>query len=195
VAWAIEKGIADPGRIAIMGGLYAGYAVLAGMTRNPTRYACGVDIVGPSNLETLLGTIPVYWESFRAQLFKALGDPDTDAAKTLLHDRSLLHRADAIVRPLLIGQGANDPRVKQAESDQMVAAMKAKYIPVTYVLFPDGGHGFALLPKDGRASLAFLQPKAEVVGCNRWPGFDSFEWPTVEHFDGPVCAAYAGSHP
>jgi YD repeat-containing protein len=143
VAWAIEKGIADPGRIAIMGGSYGGYAVLAGMTRNPTRYACGVDIVGPSNLETLLGTIPVYWESFRAQLVKALGDPDTDVGKTLLHDRSPLHRADAIVRPLLIGQGANDPRVKQAESDQMVAAMKAKYIPVTYVLFPDEGHGFA----------------------------------------------------
>jgi dipeptidyl aminopeptidase/acylaminoacyl peptidase len=143
VDWAITEGIADPDRIAIMGGSYGGYATLAGMTRNPARYACGVDIVGPANLETLMATIPPYWEGFRAQLIKALGDPDTDAGKTLLQDRSPVHRAGAIARPLLIGQGANDPRVKQAESDQMVAAMKANQIPVTYVLFPDEGHGFA----------------------------------------------------
>jgi dipeptidyl aminopeptidase/acylaminoacyl peptidase len=90
-----------------------------------------------------MATIPPYWEGFRAQLIKALGDPETEAGKALLQDRSPVHRAGAIARPLLIGQGANDPRVKQAESDQMVAAMKANQIPVTYVLFPDEGHGFA----------------------------------------------------
>ena len=143
VDWAVAEGIADPARIAIMGGSYGGYAVLAGMTRNPTRYACGVDIVGPSNLETLLATVPPYWESFRAILAKAVGDPETEEGRALLRERSPVHRADAMARPLLIGQGANDPRVKQAESDQMVAAMQAKGIPVTYVLFPDEGHGFA----------------------------------------------------
>ncbi len=143
VAWAISEGIADPARIAIMGGSYGGYATLASMTRNPELYACGVDIVGPSNLETLLETVPPYWESFRAILLKALGDPATEDGLALLRDRSPVHRADALARPLLIGQGANDPRVKQAESDQMVAALKAKSIPVTYVLFPDEGHGFA----------------------------------------------------
>jgi dipeptidyl aminopeptidase/acylaminoacyl peptidase len=143
VDWAVGAGVADPARIAIFGGSYGGYAVLAGMTRNPTRYTCGVDIVGPSNLETLLATIPPYWEAFRAQLIKSLGDPDTAEGAALLRDRSPVHRAEALARPLLIGQGANDPRVKQAESDQMVAALQRKNIPVTYVLFPDEGHGFA----------------------------------------------------
>ncbi len=143
VDWAIAEGIADPTKVAIFGGSYGGYAVLAGMTRNPTRYACGIDIVGPSNLETLLATIPPYWEAFRAHLVKSLGDPDTAAGLALLRDRSPVHRADALARPLLIAQGANDPRVKQAESDQMVAALRAKDIPVTYLLFPDEGHGFA----------------------------------------------------
>jgi len=143
VDWAIAEGIADPTKVAIFGGSYGGYAVLAGMTRNPTRYACGIDIVGPSNLETLLATIPPYWEAIRAHLVKSLGDPDTAAGLALLRDRSPVHRADALARPLLIAQGANDPRVKQAESDQMVAALRAKDIPVTYLLFPDEGHGFA----------------------------------------------------
>jgi acetyl esterase/lipase len=156
VSWAIEQGIADPGRVAIMGGSYGGYAVLAGMTRNPTRYACGVDIVGPSNLETLLATIPPYWESIRAQFAKAIGDPDTASGKALLRERSPVHRAGAIIRPLLIGHGANDPRVKQAESEQMVSALKAHGIPVTYVLFPDEGHGFAR-PENNIAFLAIAE--------------------------------------
>lgn len=143
IAWATQNGIADPARIAIMGGSYGGYATLASMTRNPELYACGVDIVGPSNLETLLATVPPYWESFRAMLVKSLGDPDTAEGLALLRERSPVHQADRLARPLLIGQGANDPRVKQAESDQMVAALQAKNIPVTYVLFPDEGHGFA----------------------------------------------------
>jgi dipeptidyl aminopeptidase/acylaminoacyl peptidase len=142
VAWAIDQRIADPDRVAIFGGSYGGYAVLAAMTRNPERFACGVDVVGPSNLETLLATVPPYWASFRAQLVRALGDPDTEAGRALLRERSPLHQAGRIRRPLLIAQGANDPRVKQAESDQMVAAMQANHVPVTYLLFPDEGHGF-----------------------------------------------------
>ena len=143
VAWAIAEGVADPARIAIMGGSYGGYAVLAGMTRNPTLYACGVDIVGPSSLETLIATIPPYWESIRGMFTRAIGDPATQEGLALMRERSPLHMADRIARPLLIAQGANDPRVKQSESDQMVAAMQAHGVPVTYVLFPDEGHGFA----------------------------------------------------
>jgi dipeptidyl aminopeptidase/acylaminoacyl peptidase len=143
VDWAVGAGIADAARVAIMGGSYGGYATLAGMTRNPERYACGVDIVGPSNLETLLATIPPYWEAAKAIFHKSIGNPDTAEGLALLRERSPVHLADRLARPLLIGQGANDPRVKQAESDQMVAALKAKGIAVAYVLFPDEGHGFA----------------------------------------------------
>jgi dipeptidyl aminopeptidase/acylaminoacyl peptidase len=143
VAWAIERKIADPRRIAIMGGSYGGYATLVGLTRNPEVYACGVDIVGPSNLETLLRTVPPYWEAFRVQLHKAIGDPDTPEGLRLARERSPLFQADRISKPLLIAQGANDPRVKQAESDQMVQALKGKGIKVAYLLYPDEGHGFA----------------------------------------------------
>jgi dipeptidyl aminopeptidase/acylaminoacyl peptidase len=126
-----------------MGGSYGGYATLVGLTFTPDEFACGVDIVGPSNLATLLSTIPPYWAPLFEQFAKRIGDPRTDDGKRLLAERSPLTHADKIVRPLLIGQGANDPRVKQAESDQIVKAMQAKGIPVTYVLFPDEGHGFA----------------------------------------------------
>jgi dipeptidyl aminopeptidase/acylaminoacyl peptidase len=143
VNWAVEQGITTADKVAIMGGSYGGYAVLAGLAFTPEVYTCGVDIVGPSNLLTLLSSIPAYWEAGRIQLYKRVGDPTTPEGKALLEARSPLTRAEAIVRPLLIGQGANDPRVKQAESDQIVAAMQAKSIPVTYVLFPDEGHGFA----------------------------------------------------
>jgi dipeptidyl aminopeptidase/acylaminoacyl peptidase len=143
VNWAVSENIAPPDKIAIMGGSYGGYAPLVGLTFTPEVFACGVDIVGPSNLETLLSTIPPYWESIRTMFARAIGDVDTEEGRKLLAERSPLNRADAIKRPLLIGQGANDPRVKQAESDQIVAAMKAKKIPVTYVLYPDEGHGFA----------------------------------------------------
>ena len=143
VAWAIDKKIADPRKIAIMGGSYGGYATLVGLTRNPETYACGIDIVGPSNLETLIRTIPPYWEAIRSQVLKAIGDPDTEEGLSLLRERSPLFQAGRITKPLLIAQGANDPRVKQAEADQMVEALKEKGIPVAYLLFPDEGHGFA----------------------------------------------------
>lgn len=156
VSWAVKQGYADPKRVAIMGGSYGGYATLAGLTFTPETFACGVDIVGPSNLVTLLSTVPPYWESFRKQLIARMGDPDTEDGKAWLKERSPLTHADRIVKPLLIGQGANDPRVKQAESDQIVAAMQAKNIPVTYVLFPDEGHGFAR-PENNIAFMAVTE--------------------------------------
>jgi len=113
-----------------------------GLTFTPDEFACGVDIVGPSNLETLLASIPPYWESGRRIFANAIGDPETERGQSLLKERSPLTHVANISKPLLIGQGANDPRVKQAESDQIVEAMKAKDIPVTYVLYPDEGHGF-----------------------------------------------------
>jgi dipeptidyl aminopeptidase/acylaminoacyl peptidase len=140
--WALEQGITKPDTVAIMGGSYGGYATLVGLTFTPDEFACGVDIVGPSNLATLLASIPPYWESYRKIFSNAIGDPETEKGASLLKERSPLTHVDKINKPLLIGQGANDPRVKQAESDQIVEAMKDKGIPVTYVLYPDEGHGF-----------------------------------------------------
>ena len=143
VDWAVQNKITSPDKVAIMGGSYGGYATLAGLTFTPDKFACGVDIVGPSNLQTLLKTIPAYWEAAKVQFYKRMGDPNTEAGRKLLDERSPLYSADKIQRPLLIGQGANDPRVNVAESEQIVKAMKAKGIPVTYIVFPDEGHGFA----------------------------------------------------
>jgi dipeptidyl aminopeptidase/acylaminoacyl peptidase len=143
VDWAVGRGVTSQDKVAIMGGSYGGYATLAALAFTPDRFACGVDIVGPSNLNTLLKTIPPYWEAIRAQFYKRMGDPTTPEGQALLRERSPLFRADQIRRPLLIGQGANDPRVNVNESQQIVDALKAKNIPVTYVVFPDEGHGFA----------------------------------------------------
>ncbi len=143
VNWAVNEKIADAKRVAIMGGSYGGYATLVGLTFTPEVFACGVDLVGPSNLFTLLSTIPPYWAPAMEMFKDRVGDPTTDEGKRLLNERSPLSRVDQIQRPLLIGQGANDPRVKQSESDQIVEAMQKKKIGVTYVVFPDEGHGFA----------------------------------------------------
>ena len=143
VQWAIGAGIADPQRVAVMGGSFGGYSTLAGLTFMPELFACGVDLVGPSNLITLLESVPPYWKPMLELFTTRVGDFRTEEGRALLAKHSPLTYADRICRPLLIGQGANDPRVKQAESDQIVAAMQAKGIPVTYVLYPDEGHGFA----------------------------------------------------
>lgn len=156
VQWAIQSGVTTADKVAIMGGSYGGYATLVGLTFTPDTFACGVDIVGPSNLNTLLATVPPYWASFYEQLVRRMGDPRTEEGRAWLTERSPLTRVDAIRRPLLIGQGANDPRVKQAESDQIVEAMTAKNIPVTYVLFPDEGHGFAR-PENSKAFNAVAE--------------------------------------
>jgi dipeptidyl aminopeptidase/acylaminoacyl peptidase len=140
VQWAIDKGITDPEKICIYGGSYGGYATLAGLTFTPELYKCGVDIVGPSNIKTLLDSIPSYWGPLRNDMLKKIGDVDTD--EEFNRKISPLYHVDKIVSPLLIGQGANDPRVKQAEADQIAFAMQKKGIPVEYVLYPDEGHGF-----------------------------------------------------
>ena len=126
-----------------MGGSFGGYSTLAGLTFTPEVFACGVDIVGPSNLITLLESVPPYWKPMLEMFTTRVGDPRTEEGRALLEKHSPLTYVERICRPLLIGQGANDPRVKQAESDQIVQAMQAKGIPVTYVLYPDEGHGFA----------------------------------------------------
>ena len=142
VSWAVQNKIADPDKVAIMGGSYGGYATLAGLTFTPETFACGVDIVGPSNLTSLLLSIPPYWKPELEQDLTRVGDYRTEDGRKLLRERSPLTHVEKIVRPLLIGQGANDPRVKQNESDQIVKAMQDKNLPVTYVLYGDEGHGF-----------------------------------------------------
>jgi dipeptidyl aminopeptidase/acylaminoacyl peptidase len=143
VDWAVQMGIAHHERVAIMGGSYGGYATLVGLTFTPEKFACGVDIVGPSNLVTLMESIPPYWEPLVELWATRVGDHRTEEDRAFLTERSPLTYVDRIQRPLLIGQGANDPRVKQTESDQIVHAMRNRSIPVTYVLYPDEGHGFA----------------------------------------------------
>jgi dipeptidyl aminopeptidase/acylaminoacyl peptidase len=141
VNWLIEQGIAQADKIAIMGGSYGGYATLVGLTFTPDVFACGVDIVGPSNLITLMQSIPPYWEPIRANFYHRVGNLETEP--DFLRSRSPLFVVDQIKQPLLIAQGANDPRVKQAESEQIVEAMKQAGKPVEYVLYTDEGHGFA----------------------------------------------------
>lgn len=144
VNWAIQEGIADPKKIAIYGGSYGGYASLLGVTITPDVFTCAIDVVGPSNLVTLMETLPPYWKSaYELTKIWIGGDPATEKGKKFLMSRSPISHIHNIKKPLLIAQGANDPRVKQAESDQIVHALQAKGIPVTYLLFPDEGHGFA----------------------------------------------------
>lgn len=143
VDWAVKLGVSNKEKIAIMGGSYGGYATLAGLTFTPDTFACGVDIVGPSNILTLLNSIPPYWAPLVEQFTQRVGDFRTEEGKKFLASRSPINFVDKIKKPLLIGQGANDPRVKQAEADQIVSAMQSRNIPVTYVLYPDEGHGFA----------------------------------------------------
>lgn len=141
--WAVKQGYADPKKIAIMGGSYGGYATLAGLTYTPDYFACGVDIVGPSNLRTLLSAIPPYWKTLRWQFNHRMGNPDDPADAELIKNASPLFKANLIKKPLLIGQGANDPRVNKAESEQIVDAIEKNNGSVTYVVYPDEGHGFA----------------------------------------------------
>lgn len=138
----IQKGIADPKKVVIMGGSYGGYATLAGLTFTPDLYVAGVDLVGPSNLFTLLATIPPYWEGFRKQFTLRMGDDATEAGRKILTDASPLFHAKNIKAPLMIIQGANDPRVKKAESDQIVVALRDLKRDVQYILANDEGHGF-----------------------------------------------------
>jgi dipeptidyl aminopeptidase/acylaminoacyl peptidase len=165
--WAIDRGIAAPGRVAIMGGSYGGYATLVALAYSPDEFVCGVDIVGPSNIFTLFASIPPYWEPLKALFLKRVGDPETEPE--FIREISPLFKADRITAPLLIAQGANDPRVKQAESDQIVAAMRQNGQPVEYLVFPDEGHGFARPENTIRFSAAAEAFLAKYLGGRSEP--------------------------
>ena len=143
VKYMVSQGIADPQHVGILGGSYGGYATLAGVTFTPDLYAAAVDIVGPSNLITLLYSIPPYWESIRKLFYVRMGDPNTPQGKALLMEESPLSSANKIKTPLLVAQGANDPRVNRREAEQIVIALRDRGFQVEYLLAPDEGHGFA----------------------------------------------------
>ncbi len=140
VEWAIKQGIADPKKVGIYGASFGGYATLAGITFTPDLYAAAVDYVGVSNIFTFLNTIPPYWETTRNMWYERVGDPEKD--KELLHAVSPVFHVDKIKTPLFVAQGANDPRVNKAESDQIVKALKGRGIDVQYLLKENEGHGF-----------------------------------------------------
>ncbi len=153
IKYLISEGIVDAKHVGIMGGSYGGYATLAGVAFTPDLYAAAVSIVGPSNLITLLNSIPAYWESIRKLFYLRMGDPTTDEGKAQLTRQSPLTSVDKIKTPLLVAQGANDPRVNKAESEQIVNALRKRNFPVEYILAPDEGHGFAR-PVNNMAMLA-----------------------------------------
>jgi dipeptidyl aminopeptidase/acylaminoacyl peptidase len=142
VDWLVSRGIVDPARVGIYGASYGGYATLAGVAFTPERYAAAVDYVGVSNLFTLLESMPPYWKPMLDMMYEMIGNPQTEEGKQALHDASPLFFVDRIVTPLLVAQGANDPRVKQAESDQIVEALRARGVDVKYMLKENEGHGF-----------------------------------------------------
>jgi dipeptidyl aminopeptidase/acylaminoacyl peptidase len=152
VKYLVDEGIADPKRVGIFGGSYGGYATLAGVTFTPDLYAAAVDLFGPSNLITLMDSIPPYWEAARQMFYQRMGNPTTPDGKALLVERSPLTSAGKIKTPLMIAQGANDPRVNHAESEQIVIALRDRGFPVEYLLIPDEGHGFAR-PVNNMASI------------------------------------------
>ncbi len=175
--WAVKQGYADPKKIAIMGGSYGGYATLAGLTFTPDAFACGVDIVGPSNLKTLIGSIPPYWKPIRAMFDTRMGNVDDAKDNDLIRNASPLFKANQIKKPLLIGQGANDPRVNKAEAEQIVDAITRNKGSVTYVVYSDEGHGFARpensIDFNARAEQFLSQclgGKFEPMTGERYPG-------------------------
>jgi dipeptidyl aminopeptidase/acylaminoacyl peptidase len=146
VEWAIAEGIAQKDKIAIFGGSYGGYASFVAATFTPDVFCCAIPVVGITNVQTLLENMPPYWAGFAEYMYRSYGDPRTEEGRKLLAERSPIHKVDNIEKPMLIFHGANDVRCKITESDTIVAAMQAKAIPVTYVVYPDEGHGFARPP-------------------------------------------------
>jgi dipeptidyl aminopeptidase/acylaminoacyl peptidase len=179
VDWALDKGISKKDKVAIYGASYGGYASLVGLSFTPEKFACGVDVVGPSNLNTMLANMPAYWRSYLDIFKRRVGDPATAEGKKLLNERSPLFRAAKIKRPLLIAQGANDPRVKQSEADQIVRAMKKNGVSATYVLYADEGHGF--VRPQNRLSFYAIAEKflAQCLGGRAEPIGDDFEGSSV----------------
>lgn len=187
VDWAIKEGITQKDKVCIMGGSYGGYAALVGLAMTPDVFACGIDIVGPSNLETLVASIPPYWKPALDMMRVMIGaDPTTPEGRAFLKERSPLTYHENICKPLLIAQGANDPRVKKAEADQIVAALEAKKIPVTYVLYPDEGHGF-LRPENRLSFYAVVEAfLAQVLGGRVQE--------VGQDFEGSAATFLAGAH-
>jgi len=185
ITWAVDNGITTKDQVAIMGGSYGGYATLVGMSMTPDMYVAGVDIVGPSNLETLMNSVPPYWKPIMASLVKKIGaSPDTEEGREFLKERSPLTYADKIKKPLLVVQGANDPRVKQAESDQIVSAMKKHSIPVTYLLYPDEGHGL-VRPENKLSMYAHIEAfLAKFAGGRYTPHNNNFPGSSIEVKEG-----------
>lgn len=181
VDWAIEKGIADPDKVAIGGGSYGGYATLVGVTFTPDKFACGVDIVGPSNLVTLMESFPPYWRPvLEGTFYRHIGDPEKPEDRKRIVAQSPLTHVDKIKVPLLIGQGANDPRVTKIEADQIADAMQEKNLPVTYVNFTDEGHGFQR-PENRLSFFATMEGfLAECLGGRAEPISDAFKGSSAE---------------
>jgi dipeptidyl aminopeptidase/acylaminoacyl peptidase len=180
VDWAIAQRVADPERIAIYGGSYGGYSALVGATFTPEKFACAIDLVGISNLMTFLNTIPEYWKPWQTVWKTRMGDYTTEEGRKFLETRSPLNRVDRIMRPLLIGQGANDPRVKASESDQIVKVMQERGIPVTYLYYSDEGHGFRR-PENRRSFNAVVEAfLARHLGGTFEPVGEDFLGSTIE---------------
>ncbi len=181
VDWAVGEGIAQQDKVAIGGGSYGGYATLIGVTFTPDKFACGVDIVGPSSLVTLIESFPEYWKPFLAGTwYRYVGDPSDPQAREDLLARSAISRIDDIKVPLLVGQGGNDPRVTKTEADNLVAAMQAKNLPVTYINYPDEGHGFQK-PENRQSFFAAMEGfLGTCLGGRVQPIGDSFEGSSAE---------------
>jgi len=191
VNWAVAEGIADPEKVSIAGGSYGGYATLVGVSFTPEAFACGVDIVGPSSLVTLIESFPEYWKPFLAGTwYTYVGDPANEEDRADMLARSAISRIDDIQVPLLVGQGENDPRVTKQESDQLVEAMAAKELPVTYVNFPDEGHGFAR-PENRLAFYAVMEGfLAQCLGGRSEKVGDAFDGSTIDVLHGGSYLSY-----
>lgn len=181
VDWAVEEGIAQQDKVAIGGGSYGGYATLIGVTFTPDRFACGVDIVGPSSLATLIESFPEYWKPFLAGTwYRYVGDPSDPQAREAMIARSAISRIDDIQAPLLVGQGGNDPRVTKPEADNLVSAMQDKGLPVTYINYPDEGHGFQK-PENRLSFFAAMEGfLGKCLGGRVQPIGDAFEGSSAE---------------
>lgn len=187
VEWAVKEGITTADKVGIYGGSYGGYATLAGMTMTPDVFACGVDVVGISNLVSFLSDTPAYWAPQMAFHKRRIGgDPETEEGRAFLKSRSPLTYAERIKKPLLIFQGKNDPRVRKAESDQIVKAMKDRNIPVTYILYPDEGHGWAR-PENKIAEYAVMENfLKDNLGGRAEPAADAMEQSSAQVLEGTV---------
>lgn len=191
VRWAIDTKLANPARIAIMGGSYGGYATLAGLTKTPELFACGVDLVGISNLITFIESFPPYWNREMSVVVARIGNPATEEGKKDLLARSPLTHADEIRKPLLVAQGKHDPRVNERESAQIVQKLQRHEVPVTYLLYEDEGHGFAR-PENMRSFIAITEKflaqclggRYQEIGSDDLKGSSVHVEAGIEHIQG-----------